>query len=83
MSKRVHIVRGFDRFIPRDQQSSTSSPREKVPKKPEDGASKRAGEMDDAQGLGVDLDDIEAGGDIKAVVGLQIPLGGPGQKVLF
>ena len=52
-------------------------------KKPEEGASKRAGEMDDAQGLGVDLDDIEAGGDIKAVVSLQISLGGPGQKVLF
>ena len=76
-------MRGFDRFAPRDQQSSTPSPREKVLNKSEKDASKRAGEMDDAQGFGVDLDDIEAGGDVKAVVGLRIPLGSPGQEVLF
>ena len=36
--------------------------------------------MDDAQGAGVDLHHIEAGAGVRVPVGLQVSLGGPGEK---
>ena len=44
---------------------------------------KRGWEMDDAQGPSIYLDYIESGALVKAAVGLEIPLGGAGEKELL
>ncbi len=58
-------------------------PGRKRRKKPEKDASKRVGEMHDPQRLGIDLHHVEADMGVEAVVTLQIPLGGPGEKELL
>ena len=44
---------------------------------------KRTGEMDDAEGVCVDLHHVEAGVGVGDAVLLQIPLGGTGEKELL